>query len=126
MASKIQTDWSSPDKDIKLEGDVVWSSTKQEGYMRFRGLPVNDKTKETYQLWIFDETRGVYSDDIAVDGGVFDIDPAPDATVVPIRAKLPIGRPVLFAVTTEPPGGVVKHNAQSDPEKYKIILTAPL
>ena len=28
--------------------------------------------------------------------------------------------------TTEPPGGVVKHNPERDPERYRIILTAPV
>jgi hypothetical protein len=114
------------DNDAGVTGDVVWNNDRQAGYMRFRGLAVNDPTVTQYQLWIFDADRGAYSDDIAVDGGVFDIDPATGDALVPISAKLPIGRPALFAVTTEPPGGVVKHNAARDPEKYRIILTAPV
>ena len=51
-------------------GDVVWSNAKQEGYMRFSGLPKNDPTKQQYQLWIFDKDR---SDKTPVDGGVFEI-----------------------------------------------------
>ena len=31
-------------------GDVVWSSARQQGYMRFRGLAANDPTKAQYQL----------------------------------------------------------------------------
>ena len=109
-----------------ISGDVVWNNERQAGYLRFSGLAVNDPDAMQYQLWIFDEIRGEYSDNIAVDGGVFDIDRTTGDVIVPIRAKLTIGKPVLFAVTTEPPGGVVKHNAERDPEKYKIILTAPL
>ena len=46
--------------------------------------------------------------------------------IVPIRAKLQIGDRILFAVTTEPPGGVVKHNPDTAPQKFRIVLTAPL
>ena len=54
-----QQSWSDfdPKKPFNVEGDVVWSNTAQKGYMRFRNLPVNDKSKETYQVWIFDETQ---------------------------------------------------------------------
>jgi hypothetical protein len=51
-------------------GDVIWSKSEQKGYMRFRNLPVNDKTKETYQLWIFDKNQ---DEKYPVDGGVFDV-----------------------------------------------------
>ncbi|MHC4446250.1 MAG: anti-sigma factor domain-containing protein [Planctomycetota bacterium] len=107
-----------------VSGDVVWNNERQEGYLRFRGLAVNDPDVMQYQLWIFDESRSEYSDNIAVDGGVFDVDTASGDVIVPIRAKLVVGKPVLFAVTTEPPGGVVKHDAERDPDRYKIILTA--
>jgi hypothetical protein len=51
-------------------GDIVWAGPRQQGYMRFRGLPVNTPTKEQYQLWIFDKNQ---SDKTPIDGGVFDI-----------------------------------------------------
>jgi hypothetical protein len=124
LAETQTVSWQS--NDVGVTGDIVWNSDRQSGYLRFAGLPVNDPSVTQYQLWILDESRGAYSDDIAVDGGVFDIDRATGDVVVPIRAKLPIVRPVLFAVTTEPPGGVVKHNPERDPERYRIILTAPL
>jgi hypothetical protein len=38
--------------------------------------------------------------------------------VVPIRAKLPVGRPTLFAVTSEVPGGVAVS------ERKTIMVTA--
>jgi hypothetical protein len=115
--------------DAGVTGDVIWNGQQQTGFMRISGLAVNDPADVQYQLWIFDEARRAYSDDVAVDGGVFDIDEATgDALVpiVPIRSKLPVNKPFLFAVTTEPPGGVVKHNPDRDPDRYRIILTAPL
>jgi hypothetical protein len=116
--------WAS--NDLGVSGDVVWNNERQEGYLRFQGLTVNDPAAFQYQLWIFDESRRDYSDDLAVDGGVFDIEAATGDVIVPIRPKLKVAEPALFAVTTEPPGGVVKHNPTRDRDRYKIILTAPL
>ena len=45
-----------------------------------------------------------------VDGGVFDIAAQAAATgevIIPIDAKLPVGDARIFAITVEPPGGVV-------------------
>jgi hypothetical protein len=100
----------------KGTGDVVWHSGLQRGFMRIRGLAPNDPTKEQYQLWIFDEERG---DTYPVDGGVFDV--SADATgevLVPIAAKLAVGKAKLFAITVERPGGVVVS------KRERIVLTA--
>ncbi len=70
--------------------------------MRLRGLPVNDAAKLQYQLWIFDGGR---SHKQPVDGGVFDV--GQGETLVPIRARLDVRQPKLFAITVEAPGGVV-------------------
>jgi anti-sigma-K factor RskA len=86
-----------------ISGDIVWSDSKQAGYMRFRGLPSNDKNKETYQLWIFDETQDPKT---PIDGGTFDVDQDGEV-VIPINARLKARQPKLFAVTVEKPGGVV-------------------
>lgn len=90
----------------QVGGEVAFSPGKAAGYMTFDRLPALDPSREQYQLWIFDAERSM---DHPVDGGVFD---APAATpggkmVVPIRAHLPVGRPVMFAVTVERRGGVV-------------------
>lgn len=90
-------------KSVVPSGDVVWSDAKQEGYMRFTGLPVNDPGKETYQLWIFDETQ---DEKTPIDGGTFDIN-ADGEVIIPIDARLKALNPKLFAVTVEKPGGVV-------------------
>jgi len=65
-------------------GDVVWSSAKQQGYMRIRGLAANDPVRSQYQLWIFDEAR---DERYPVDGGVFDVDPTTSEVIVPIRKQ---------------------------------------
>ena len=103
------SDWSDP--EIKgVQGEVLWSSSQQRGCMVFRGLPANDPSIEQYQLWIVDE-RGM---DQRISGPIFDAAPAragaaqfaPDGSlIVPIEAKIPVGRAALFALTIEPPGG---------------------
>ena len=88
---------------LTVGGDVVWNGARQEGVMRIAGLKRNDPSREQYQLWIFDAER---DDRYPVDGGVFDV--GQDGEVlVPITAKVPVGKAVLFAVTVERPGGVV-------------------
>ncbi len=101
----IQARWTvGNDKSVKeISGDIVWSDAKQAGYMRFRGLPVNDRGKQTYQLWIFDETQ---DEKTPIDGGTFDIGSDGDV-IIPINAKLKASKPKMFAVTVEKPGGVV-------------------
>ena len=86
-----------------VSGDIVWSDSKQAGYMVLRGLPVNDSSIQQYQLWIFDETQ---SEKTPIDGGVFDVNENGEV-VIPVNAKLKARNPKLFAITVEKPGGVV-------------------
>ena len=99
----VRSDWGdfNPKDPKNVQGDVVWSNSAQKGFVRFRNLPVNDKTKETYQLWIFDENQKQ-----PIDGGVFDANEAGEI-IIPIDAKLKVQKPKMFAVTAEKPGGVV-------------------
>jgi hypothetical protein len=101
----VRNSWESPapDQSLGFEGEVVWSESKQKGFMRFKGLPINDKNKETYQLWIFDENQ---KSENPIDGGIFDAD-SEGELIVPIQAKLEVKNAQLFAVTIEKPGGVV-------------------
>lgn len=106
---------ATPDVAAKgAGGDVVWSPSKQEGYMRFTGLATNDPKVLQYQLWIFDKDR---DDKYPVDGGVFDVGPDGEV-VVKISPKLYVHEPVLFAVTVEAPGGVVVS------KRERIVVTA--
>lgn len=105
--------------DRGISGDVVWSDSRDEGYMRISGLAPNDPGEYEYQLWIFDAERPVGDlpqfrveglpellTQRPVDGGVFDVSTSGEV-VIPIDAKLPVGKAVIFAVTVEPPGGSV-------------------
>lgn len=83
------------------KGTVVWSSALQKGYMKLAGVPVNAPSNAQYQLWIVDPAR----DKNPIDGGVFDV--AAGEVIVPIDAKLAVGKPAVFAITREKPGGVV-------------------
>jgi hypothetical protein len=88
-----------------VSGDIVWDNKTQTGYVRFRGLPANDPHLHQYQLWIFDGAR---SDKYPIDGGVFDMTADNNGDIViPIKAKLPVRDPAMFAVTLEQPGGAV-------------------
>ena len=106
--------WTAPDlaraswgagnvKELTPSGDIVWSDAKQSGYMRLTGLPVNDPNKETYQLWIFDETQ---DEKTPIDGGTFDVNSSGEV-VIPVDAKLRAKNTKMYAITVEKPGGVV-------------------
>ena len=84
-------------------GDIVWSDTKQAGYIHVKGLPKNDPGHEQYQLWIFDESQDPKT---PIDGGVFDVN-SEGEVVIPIDAKIKVKNPKVFAITVEKPGGVV-------------------
>ena len=101
----VQTTWTdfNPKQPRGVTGDVVWSNALQKGFMRFRSIQPNDKTRETYQLWIFDAAQNAKT---PIDGGVFDVDANGDV-IVPIDAKIRVQKPKMFAVTAEKPGGVV-------------------
>lgn len=95
------------------KGAVTWNGDRQQGVMRIRGLAPNDPRLAQYQLWIFDATR---NERYPVDGGVFDV--TAGEVLVPITARLPVREPVMFAVTVEPPGGVVVSSRE------RIVLVA--
>lgn len=109
----VRTKLEPPKGTKELSGDVVWSNTQQKGYITFRGMPVNNPSEETYQLWVFDETQ---NDKYPISGGVFDVSENGEI-VVPIDVDLKITKPKMFAITGEKPGGVVV----SDREKLLAI-----
>lgn len=112
--------------DRGVSGEVIWSDSLDEGFMTISGIEPNDPDEFQYQLWIFDAERPAGAlpqfradglpellTQMPVDGGVFDVPSGGAAldeqgrVIVPIDAKLPVGRGVIFAVTKERPGGVV-------------------
>ncbi len=109
----VRTKLESPKGEKEISGDVVWSNSQQKGYVTFRGMPVNNPSEETYQLWVFDETQ---NDKYPISGGVFDVSESGEI-VVPIDAEIKVQKPKMFAVTEEKPGGVVV----SDREKLMAI-----
>ena len=89
--------------DVQPTGDVVWSDESQTGYVRVSGLPKNDPTQKTYQLWIVAENQDPKT---PVDGGTFDIT-TDGEVIIPIDAKVKVQNPQAFAITVEKTGGVV-------------------
>ena len=77
-------------------------------------MPVNDPSKNQYQIWIIDPLK--YKQ--PVDGGVFNVNVTDQDIIIPINPKLPILNAKGFAITLEQPGGVVVSSQE-------LILTAP-
>ncbi len=104
-AGVLRVPWNRPEDPAfaQVSGDVVWSPTHQEGYLRLGGMPANDPAVAQYQLWIVDPTR----DKHPIDGGVFDIPATGGDVIIPIVAKLKVNDAKVFAITREKPGGVV-------------------
>lgn len=96
-------------------GELAWDAARQRGAMTIRGLAPVDPKSGVYQLWIFDKKRDRR---YPVDGGVFTIADGQEAAVIPIRAALRVDEPTLFAVTLEPPGGVVVS------DRKRVLLAA--
>lgn len=99
----VQTKLTNPKNPSEIVGEVVWSDSAQKGFVRLRGLSVNDKSKEQYQLWIVASNQDAKT---PVDGGVFDVNDAGEV-IIPINAKVKVEKPAAFAITAEKPGGVV-------------------
>ena len=102
-------------------GTIAWSQEAQAGFMVLRGFAANTPSELQYQLWIFDAKRAARGEPFnAVDGGVFDISAATRDEngdyVIPFTARLPVLSASQFAITSEPPGGVVKHNPETGSE----------
>jgi hypothetical protein len=113
-----------PTDSVRFVGDrseVAWSQSAQEGTLIVRGLLPNDPAKFQYQLWVIDAGRGKpgqAEENNRVDGGVFDVGPDGTATIR-IKPGLRVFEPSAFAVTVEPPGGVIVSRAA---ENLKVLL----
>ena len=90
-------------------GEILWSSARQDGVLRLKGLKPNDPRVEQFQLWIVDPRRDAVA---PVDGGVFDV-ASSDESVIPIESKLKIISPKAFVITREQPGGEVKSQSKN-------------
>jgi len=118
--SVFAADWTKTEDPAAegASGKVIWSDKLQRGVMEFSGLAANDPKKNQYQLWIFDADR---PEATPVDGGVFDIPAGKKDVLIPIDARLPISKATLFAITVEPPGGVVV----SDRKRLPLLAPVP-
>ena len=123
-AAVVVLDWTKSE-DATAEsiaknatGKVLWSDKLQRGVMEFEGLAANNPKQDQYQLWIFDASR---PEATPVDGGVFNIPAGEKNVLVPIDARLPITKATLFAITVEPPGGVVV----SDRSRLPLLAAVP-
>ena len=108
MPDVAQKEWSDfdPKKPLNVQGDVVWSNQAQKGFVRFRNLPVNDRSKETYQIWIFDETQKN-----PVSAGVFDANENGEI-IIPMNAAIKVTKPTMVGITVEKPGGVMVSSSE--------------
>ncbi len=106
----VEVEWQ-PVHAPKAAGKVVWSDSRQQGYMVLKDLDVNDPLNEQYQLWIFDTAKDQAH---PVDGGVFNIATTGEV-LVPIMAHIPVNRAVQFAITVERPGGVTVSSREKIP-----------
>lgn len=113
----VRATWSpGPTPSEGATGDIVWSDSQQQGFIRFRGLPDNTPSKEQYQLWIFDRNQ---SDKTPIDDGVFDVT-STEEVIIPINAKVHVQDAYMFAVTIEKPGGVVVSSRERLPLLAKV------
>jgi hypothetical protein len=111
----IKYPWYSKQSDFAMtNGNIVWSNKRQKGFIKISGMPVNDPSKNQYQIWIIDPLK--YKQ--PVDGGIFNINSTDQDIIIPINPKLPILNAKGFAITLEQPGGVVVSSQE-------LILTAP-
>lgn len=95
-------------------GDVIWSPSRQRGFLRIGGLTANDATKNRYQVWIIDGDRGT-----PVPGGTFDV-AAGGEVVVPILPRGFVQGPRMFAVTLEPADA----GRDTDFDREKVVARA--
>jgi hypothetical protein len=94
---------SDPHVTGSVGGEAYFDPDSEDGLLEIEGLAVNDPSIEQYQLWIFDAAR---DERYPVDGGVFDVTER-GRVVIPVKARLAVDRPVMFAITVEKPGGAV-------------------
>jgi hypothetical protein len=91
----------------QTSGDVVWSGSRQRGFLRISGLSPNDPAERQYQIWIVEGGRGR-----PVAGGVFDVGGEAEEVIVPILPRVFVQAPTTFVVTVEKPGGAEEYSEE--------------
>lgn len=98
----------------EIEGEIVWSSLRQEGVVHLEGLA--EQLPHELHLWIVDPAAGP----LPIDGGTFRVDDSGDVTVaLELRGKDQV-RPSRFVLTFEDP------ETPADPAHLEPILVASL
>lgn len=87
-----------------FQGEIIWDSQTQQGYMKLTGFDVNNPLQKQYQLWIFDDRK--FTETTPIDGGVFNVTSSGEV-LIPIKPNIKVGQAGMFAITVEPPGGVI-------------------
>ena len=116
IEDRVTVPWTATAADSQASGSVVWSDSRQQGFMTFEGFAANDPARSQYQLWIFDTDA---SQSHPVDGGVFNI-AGDGGDIVSIDARIPVSNAVMFAITEERPGGVVVSDRKHLPLLAKV------
>jgi|GEM_PF-540387 len=85
-------------------GEVVWSSARQQGFVRLSGLPPLERPGDQYQLWIVDALR---SEAQPISAGVFDVRSGGGQIMLPLRTSVRVDHALRVAITVERSGGAV-------------------
>ncbi|MFM8291143.1 MAG: anti-sigma factor domain-containing protein [Planctomycetia bacterium] len=115
VSDAVRLDCAAADGEVEqgaASGDVIWSPSRQRGFLRIGGLSANDPAESRYQVWIIDGDRGT-----PVPGGLFDVTAAGDV-VVPILPRGFVQGPTMFAITREPATG--SRDAMFDRERVVV------
>lgn len=84
------------------DGDIVWSSGRQIGYLRLRALARGEATqRRLYQVWIVGSD---VSGNEIIDGGIFVVDRSAGDLILPIQADQFVQQPKMFFVSMESSG----------------------
>jgi hypothetical protein len=83
-------------------GDIVWSSARQLGFLRLRGLIGDVPTQRQYHIWIVGSD---ISGNELINGGIFPLNPSTGEVILPIQANQFVQQPKMFVVSVEPSGG---------------------
>lgn len=102
--------WSANDPTVgDVSGEVHFSVKLQQGCVTLTGLPKLEPAQAVYQLWIIDADR----QGPPVDAGLFEVTGSvTTADRIAFTPKLKVTNPIVFAITREPPGGVVTSKNQ--------------
>ena len=93
----------------QTDGDVIWSTSRQRGMMRFVGLP-KLKGKQQYYLWIYDLQQ---SSEKPIPAGVFKGKKEKEETYMFFSPKEKIIQPFKFLLTIGQKGDVTFTKSQS-------------